>query len=782
MANARVSVLIDIRSRLAALDRATAGFRNLLRNVLAVTAAYVGFRAIARRGRETLALGAELEHLSKRTSISVSDLAALRQAFEDNGIAPQRVGRAVNDMQKRISDAARGMGEASRALRELRIEADELSRMSPADQFALIGERIGEIEDPARRTNTAMALLGKSGADLLPLFQSGGAIDEARESLGKLPEVLQRNATEFERIDTLIGRIPNKSRQLFAGLGDQLAGYLGGPLERLNRMDFTQLGQRIGAFIATGLDSIKDGTFSEFISLAIEAGFEQGMLRARGIMDRFGADVGWIKPIATATMQIGVGFGKWASDALGFVSLFGAYLTGGFTFAFEKAREGWGQLKNILMDGLAAVMNFFSSRMEAILNRTIEWANKIPGVNIGEASIGRVAFTETSDAFQARTYKDIVNEAQEAVVIRADARRAALESNLRDTLRIIGAETGAINEQVSATERLNRLIGERIEMRERGGAKATQPSSPTPADDSGPLTFADRSLERYDQMQSGYGDYGVDFWTAAKAALMDYATTVGTVAQQVYSAIGSIAANLTEGISRSISGLIDKTMSWGDALRNIGMTIVGSVVGAFSDMAAQWIVKRTMMWALGRKLDAAEVASNVAKNSAIVASEAVSATATAAAWTPAAIVKSIATFGVAAIIGMALLAVALSSFASGVYTGPGGKHEPAGIVHRGEFVFPADIVAKRGPGFFHNLMDTLRFESPTAPLAGYSAGGLAGLDSQPARRDGAAEGNSGLPLRVILVDNRKDAERLRGDPDFESLIVEIARRNRTELI
>lgn len=780
MADARVSVLIDINSRIAQLERATAGFGNLLRGVVAATGAYLGFRAAFRNSREILQMGADLDHLSSRTGIAVADLATLRQAFADNGVEPQKVGKAVNDMQRRIADAARGTGQGRQALRDMNIEIRELSRLSPADQFGLISEKIAGIENPAQRSAAAIALFGNSGTELLPLFQSGGALDDARESLGKLPEILQRNSVEFERIDTLLGRIPNKSRQFFAGLGDQLAGYLTKPLETLNRIDLSGLGQRIGAFIGLGLESIHDGSFSQFIRLAIEAGFEQGTNAARKILDQFSTDKTWLKAIATAIMTIGVDLGKWASDALGFLSLFGAYLTSGFEFAWEKAREGWEGFKGLLMKGLAAVVNFFASQIEAVLNTSIDWANKIPGVNIATASIGRVQSESSGPGFTARTYEDILQEQQEAVVARADARRSALESNLSETLRILGLETEAITEQSSATERLNQLIAERIAKREEESSFAAKSTGAIPAS-AGPLTFADGSQERFDQFQSGEGDFGVNTWTAAKAAMMDYVTSAGTVAQQVFSAIGSISSSITQGISQSITGLIDGTLSWGDALQNIGSTIVNSVITAFSDMAAQWAIKRTIMFLLGRKMDAAEVVSNVSKNTAIAASEATTAAATAVAWTPAALVKSIATFGVAAIIGLALLAAAMSSFDSGGYTGDGGRLTPAGVVHKGEFVMPADVVAKRGPGYFYALMDNLRFDRPTANLEGFSTGGFVGK-STPASDGAGTDSRRATQNRfnIGLFNDPAALQRWAESQEGETVILDVLRRNRHE--
>ncbi|NAE18056.1 hypothetical protein [Enterococcus hirae] len=58
----------------------------------------------------------------------------------------------------------------------------------------------------------------------------------------------------------------------------------------------------------------------------------------------------------------------------------------------------------------------------------------------------------------------------------------------------------------------------------------------------------------------------------------------------------------------------------------------------------------------------------------------------------------------------------VNGFAAGGYTGHGGKYEPAGIVHRGEFVIPKEAVSRIGVGPLGRL----------AGLPGYSVGGLVG--------------------------------------------------------
>lgn len=63
---------------------------------------------------------------------------------------------------------------------------------------------------------------------------------------------------------------------------------------------------------------------------------------------------------------------------------------------------------------------------------------------------------------------------------------------------------------------------------------------------------------------------------------------------------------------------------------------------------------------------------------------------------------------------------ASGSYAIGGYTGPGGKFEPAGIVHAGEFVLRQEVVRQRGMlGFLHALN-----RDGTRALRGYATGGI----------------------------------------------------------
>lgn len=79
----------------------------------------------------------------------------------------------------------------------------------------------------------------------------------------------------------------------------------------------------------------------------------------------------------------------------------------------------------------------------------------------------------------------------------------------------------------------------------------------------------------------------------------------------------------------------------------------------------------------------------------------------------------------------------LLGFANGGYTGDGGKHEPAGIVHRGEYVMSAEAVRKLGAG---NLEALHR-----GALKGYADGGLVGGGGSSLKR------SPGAPAPVVQI-------------------------------
>lgn len=106
------------------------------------------------------------------------------------------------------------------------------------------------------------------------------------------------------------------------------------------------------------------------------------------------------------------------------------------------------------------------------------------------------------------------------------------------------------------------------------------------------------------------------------------------------------------------------------------------------------------------------------------------------------------------------------SFAMGGYTGPGGKYEPAGVVHAGEYVFTQEDVRKAGGP---NAMDALR-----RGLRGYADGGYV----RPSGNASAAPaGSPSVNLTAInVLDKSLIGDYLTTD-EGEKMVVNIMQRN-----
>lgn len=88
----------------------------------------------------------------------------------------------------------------------------------------------------------------------------------------------------------------------------------------------------------------------------------------------------------------------------------------------------------------------------------------------------------------------------------------------------------------------------------------------------------------------------------------------------------------------------------------------------------------------------------------------------------------------------------LMFFADGGYTGSGGKYDPAGIVHAGEYVIPADATRRLGVGFLDRLK-------------GYAQGGYVGATGIPPAAGGATRVeiiNNGTPQQVTGANSTFD--------------------------
>lgn len=202
-------------------------------------------------------------------------------------------------------------------------------------------------------------------------------------------------------------------------------------------------------------------------------------------------------------------------------------------------------------------------------------------------------------------------------------------------------------------------------------------------------------------------------------------------AQKLGEVMVQVANSISQNMSNAFTSIIDGTKSASEAFTEMAANIVNSIINMLIQMAVQAAVMAVANFAINSLF--AEAATAV--------------------WTPAAVAASIASYGAAAGVGQAAALTAINTssagFAEGGYTGNGGKDEPAGIVHRGEFVFTKAQTAELGTRYLGNLA--------TQAERGYATGGLVDSPSamMPPETSSPRRSTSASPVihnEVVVMD------------------------------
>jgi hypothetical protein len=239
--------------------------------VAAGGAAAIGFSAwLANGAKKAFDLGGRLSDVSEQTGIAVKDVMRLERAFKDGGLSAATMGTSISKMQKNIASASSGGKDP---FAKLGLSAKELLKLDPAEQFELIGKALKDIDNVTARNAIAGDIFGtRAGSKLMTVLGKG--LKDADASLGKMPELAGRFANAFDRASDIIGGLPQKSEQFFVGFASGIIGTVLPELEKVNKWDFTEFGQKLGATIGAAFQGLTDGTIFEIMLHRFLSGVE----------------------------------------------------------------------------------------------------------------------------------------------------------------------------------------------------------------------------------------------------------------------------------------------------------------------------------------------------------------------------------------------------------------------------------------------------------------------------------------------------------------------------
>lgn len=780
---ARVDILLQMQSDVRALNQTLGGIRDaanetnrLKREAQGVgdmgnrllrlgqgiaSVAGIGFSASWLMGqvRGTLQWAGAMNDLAAQSNTSLQSFQTLAAYFGEDGVKAEEVARSIETLRRNLQDAASdGASPLNKSLAALGLTARGLQALAPENQFEVLGKRIAAATDKQAAYNAAVELLGaKQAPKLLAALQRLGVegFDKATESTSKLRisdaqlKTLDEAGDKLERMALHAKVIA--SMAFLKGLDP--ATYGADSKDKVTQTINDVVGYGPNIFGAANAGLRRDGKLSIGEEMGLGRGgtpLERAQKRVEFLRQKLGADAAATKQALAdlASMQSRVG--DLEERRAMRLSRF-AQAPGSGPDANERAMA---EANRIAEDARVAALGAAAAReafkMEVTNARALE--GKI------NASLAKVRSMLEADGERAN---------QQALTDQINAGEEALGA-YRRALAVVEASPFLTDNQkrearISALAEENRQLAEQIANLEKlRGMPGVDPAQ---------LTNQQRQLRG--QMAENDGRMAADLATntesprdGAVAGLVDYLNQIPTLAQRARQAALGIATAFEDSVAGSLEGLIMRTMTWQQALQNIASAVISAIIQSFVRMVAQWITQQIVMAVFGNAIRAAQLAALAPITAAHLAL-----------WAPAATAASIATLGGAAVEGAAAAKLAIASsvvgFAEGGYTGAGGKYEPAGIVHRGEFVLPADVTSALGPANLYGLMDSVRFGRESAGIgAGASIAGAGG---------GRGSFATARPDRLIVHTNDEAVvKRLMQDSTYQNQVVRLNRRTRGE--
>ena len=166
----------------------------------------------------------------------------------------ETIGGAMTKADIAFVKAANGSQQAMAAFDTLGLSVESLNGMSAAERFEAIAQAISQLPTEAERSAAAVRIFGRSGVELLPIFEQGAAgIQAARAEAERFGLTL--TGAQAGNIDAM-GDSFDRAKQAISGVIQQVVAYLAPAIESVTSQFSDLIGSVGGATIG---QTIGDG-------------------------------------------------------------------------------------------------------------------------------------------------------------------------------------------------------------------------------------------------------------------------------------------------------------------------------------------------------------------------------------------------------------------------------------------------------------------------------------------------------------------------------------------
>lgn len=220
------ALTIDLTARLARfeseMNKATASINkfgqtgdriaNGFKATFATLGASVAAGAFVAFAKNTVDAADALNDMSKRTGVTVKDLASLRTISEQSGTSLDGLAKGLQKLGLSIGQAQNGSKEVAESLKRLGVTAKD-----PKEALFQLADAVKASIDPTRTAADLQKVLGKSYADLIPLLQEGGqGLREAAKASESFADAMARLAPDADKFNDNLAQLKTNATGLAA--------------------------------------------------------------------------------------------------------------------------------------------------------------------------------------------------------------------------------------------------------------------------------------------------------------------------------------------------------------------------------------------------------------------------------------------------------------------------------------------------------------------------------------------------------------------------------------
>ena len=222
-------------------------------------------------------LGGKLSDVSAQTGESAGNIMVLQRAFENAGLGADTMQDSLAKVRKELGTVDDYGKVTNKSFQQLGLNIKDLKGLNAEQTFEKIASKINGLPTQTDKAAVAMDLFGKSGNKMLTLFSDGSGFDVARQQLGGLPALMDRNASAFDTISDRIRSIKQKSMGFWAGFAEgvlPVADYIS---EVMDGIDLTGIGESFSRSIMTVIEMVKGEGIGEVLYNGITSAFQRSV-------------------------------------------------------------------------------------------------------------------------------------------------------------------------------------------------------------------------------------------------------------------------------------------------------------------------------------------------------------------------------------------------------------------------------------------------------------------------------------------------------------------------